>query len=228
MFKSDFILSLLLVFIFHTTSNADTLYLKNGRSIEGLVGKEDEEYIELEVSQGIVKLKRSEVGEVKKASPEEAKAIRQKWEAQKIETRDKILRQKLEDERKPKKVEFSQDNQGIMLDVTLNKKIQARLVLDTGASIVMLRRHIAEKLGINLDRVMADMTVQLADGRQVKAKHIFLESVEVQNVKADNVEASILLDDEGGFADGLLGMSFLKRFNFKVDQKDKRLILEKF
>lgn len=219
----------LVLFGFYTLVYADTLYLLNGRSIEGLIKSEDQDSIELEVGAGIVKFKKSEIGRIDKSSLEESELLRQKWERQKIETEKKILKQQLEEERKPKKVEFLQDSQSIILRVRLNKKVEASLVLDTGASLVVLRRKIAEKLGINLDGIKPDAKMTLADGRQINAKHIILESVEVEGVEARNVEATIMLDDSGNlnFGDGLLGMSFLKRFNFKVDHKDKKLILEK-
>jgi len=90
-------------------------------------------------------------------------------------------------------------------------------------------RNIAEELGINLDNIKPDMKATVADGRQVDAKRIVLENVKVENVEADNVEAAVLLGEEGGvdIGDGLLGMSFLSKFNFKIDNKDKKLILEK-
>ena len=227
--KETVSLVLAYVFIFYATLNADTVYLKNGRSIEGIIKNEDNEIIELGVYGGSVKFSKSEIEKIEKGSPEDENILRKNWEKQKIENQNKILRQQLEEERKPKKVEFSQDTQNIILNVTLNKKVEASLVLDTGASHVMLRKNIAEKLGIDLDRVKPDTIVQLADGRRVNAKRIILESIKVENVEADNVEVSILLDDVGGSGvnDGLLGMSFLKRFNFKVDYKDKKLILEK-
>jgi clan AA aspartic protease (TIGR02281 family) len=101
--------------------------------------------------------------------------------------------------------------------------------LDTGASLVMLSKDVAKKIGINLDKVKPDMKVIMADGRQANAKQIILDSIRVENVEAEKVEAAVLLDQTGelGFGDGLLGMSFLKKFNFKIDQKDKKLILEK-
>jgi len=209
---------------------ADTLYLKNERSIEGIIKIEDGESIELEVcSGGSVRLKKSEIERIEKSTPEESGALRQKWERQKKESEDRLLRQRLEEEREPKKVEFSNAIQGIVVEATLNRKVQASLILDTGASIIMLRKNIAEKLGIKLDQVKPDMKVTVADGRQINAKHIILESVKVEKVEADNVDAAVLLDEVGdvSFGDGLLGMSFLKRFNFKIDHKDKKLILEK-
>jgi len=115
-----------------------------------------------------------------------------------------------------------------MVKATLNGKVEVQFHLDTGASIVMLRRSVAEKLGMNLSRVVPDMQAQIANGSKVNAKRIILESVKVENSEAKNVDAAILLDEAGDIgSDGLLGMSFLKRFNFKVDQKEKKLILEK-
>jgi clan AA aspartic protease (TIGR02281 family) len=112
----------------------------------------------------------------------------------------------------------------------LNGKVDAKMVLDTGSSLVMITKNVALKLGINLSAATKpDLKAQVADGRQVNAKRIILGTMEVQGVVAKNVEAVVLLDDTGslGFGDGLLGMSFLNRFNFKVDQKAKKLILER-
>ena len=69
----------------------------------------------------------------------------------------------------------------------------------------------------------------MADGKQINAKQIVLDSIKVENVEAQGVEAAIILDEisDAGLQDGLLGMSFLKKFNFKVDQRNKKLILEK-
>jgi len=113
--------------------------------------------------------------------------------------------------------------------VRLNNKVDTTMVLDTGASLILLTRDVAEKLGYNLDRLRPNMKVQVADGRTVDAARIILDSVKVENSEAERVEASVLMEEKGnfGFEDGLLGMSFLKRFNFKIDLKEKKLILEK-
>lgn len=218
----------LILFCFITAAYADTLYLKNGRSIQGLIKSENEGAIELEVNGGIVKFKKSEVEKIEKVSSEEAVRIRRKWEGERKELQERISQQQLEEENKPHKQEFSQSDQGIILPVTLNKKVEASLVLDTGASIMLLRKDVAKKLGLDLDTAKFDMQVQLADGRKVNAKYIVLESVRVQNSEALNVKAAVLLDEADiSFGEGLLGMSFLSRFNFKVDQKEKKLTLEK-
>ena len=211
-----------------SASYADTLYLKNGRSIEGLIKREDERVLELEVNLGSVSFSKDEIGRIEKSTLEESNKIRRKWQKEQEDLKERIAQQRLEEENKPRKAEFLQDSQGILLAVVLNEKVEVSLVLDTGASIMMLRKDVVEKLGMDLDNVKPDMQAQLADGRKVDAKHIILESVKVQDSQAQNVDAAVLLDEAGiTFGDGLLGMSFLNRFNFKVDQKEKKLILEK-
>lgn len=219
---------LILLSLFIAAARADVLYLKNGRKIEGLVKNEDKNCVELEVAAGTVKFQKEEVEKIELVTPKGAEIIRQKWDRQKQEFQEKIAEQKYQEERLPKKIEFLNNGHNMVINVTLNKKVEASLVLDTGASVITIRRSIAEKLGIDLDKVKPDAKVRLADGRQVDAKYILLKSVKVQNVEAENVETIVLLDEKGDLGgDGLLGMSFLKRFNFKIDQKEKKLVLEK-
>ena len=229
MIKKIYFILLLFIFTPYINSSADTLYLKNGRSIDGIIKNEGDDIVELEVAGGSVKFRRSEVEKIEKAKPEESVLIRQNWERQKIETQKRIERQKLEEEVKPKGVEFSKDKQGMAIDAVLNKEIKVSLILDTGASLVVLRKDIAKKLGMDLNNIKPDSEMIVADGRKIKTKYITLGSIKVENVEAQNIDAAIMLDDVGdiGFGDGLLGMSFLKKFNFKVDQKEKKLILEK-
>lgn len=206
---------------------ADTIFLKNGRTIEGVINKDEGDYIELEVCSGSVKFRRDEVEKVERSSEEQCTKIKLDWERQKQRHKETLLQQQKAEESRPRQVEFSQDSNSITLPVTLNRKVEATLVLDTGASIIMLSRNVAEKLGLDVDKLKPDAKVKLADGREVDAKRIVLENVKVQDVDADNVDATILLGDTGGPADGLLGMSFLKRFNFKIDHRQQKLILER-
>lgn len=216
--------------IFVSVAKADIIYLKNGRSIEGLIKVEDENGVELEVGFGTVRFDRVQIERIEKSGLQEAVAIKRKWERQKVENEKRILERQLEEEKQPKKIEFSHDQAGMVVGVLINKKIEASLVLDTGASVVMLTKGMGEKLGINLEDDKNLAQVQLADGRKAEAKRIILESVKVENIEAENVEAIILLNDigEASFKDGLLGMSFLSKFNFKIDHSKKQLILEKF
>lgn len=207
---------------------ADTLFLKNGRTIEGLIISEDNEMLELEVSAGTVKFQKSEIEKVEKSAAGAAGLIREKWERQKAQSQQRFLQRQAEEGRRPKRVDFLHASSGIVVEATLNEKTQASLLLDTGASMVMLRKSIAQKMGIDLQGLKPDMQAKLADGRQINAKHIILKSIKVQGIEEENVDAAILLDEAGGMDfDGLLGMSFLKRFNFKINYQEKKLTLER-
>jgi clan AA aspartic protease (TIGR02281 family) len=209
---------------------ADTIYLKNGRKINGIVKNEEDGMVELEVGGGVVKFKSSEIEKMEISEIGERQQMREDWETQKQRMQEKIVQQQIEEAQQPKRVEFSRDSRGITLTVKLNKKADVRLVMDTGSALIVLRRSVAKKLGINLDNVTPDAKLIVADGRKVDAKLVTLTSVEVEGVEANGVQAAVMLEEvQGGllYEEGLLGMSFLKRFNFKVDQRQKRLILEK-
>ena len=224
------LLSLVFVFIPAVELSADTLYLKNGWKIEGIVKNEAANTVDLEVCSGVVQFTQSEIERIEKSAPEESQAFLKKCQEQDREFQASLLEQEVEKERRKEgQVEFSGEGQSIALEVTLNKKVKAKLVLDTGASLVVLRKNIAKELGLDLNKIEPDMDMQLADGRRVKAKHVILDNVKVEDVEAKDVQAAILLDDSGAadFKDGLLGRSFLERFNFKVDYKNKKLTLEK-
>jgi aspartyl protease family protein len=84
-------------------------------------------------------------------------------------------------------------------------------VIDTGASYVTVSRAFAERAKIDTAHAPS-IVLQTANGARTGAV-IVLESVEVQGVKAARVPA-VVIDDLGG-ADGLLGLSFLSRFDLK-------------
>jgi len=208
---------------------ADTIYLKNGRSINGVVNKREGDEVELAVSSGSVTFRKAEIRDIQIADQEVNSRLRSNWQAQKIQIQNRIVSQKLLEESKPRSVEFSGDNQNIYVKAILNKKVEVKFVLDTGASMIMLRKGVAEKLGMRVENIVGDMKVQVVDGRMIDAKQVVLKSVSVEGVEVHDVPAAILLDEVGsmGSVGGLLGMTFLKKFNFKVDYSQKKLILEK-
>ncbi|MBU1147532.1 MAG: retroviral-like aspartic protease family protein [Candidatus Omnitrophica bacterium] len=216
-------------------SLADTIYLKNGRSIEGLIAKEDNETVELDVGFGTVKFRKTEIDNIDRSSPEQVSSIRKGWKEQKeVEEKRRSERaRELEEERRreelePKEVSFSKDSQRIVVDALINNKINASLLLDTGATTVVLSNRIAEELRI--DRGSSDkedIEVQLADGRKIEARYVVLDSVRVEDAEVKDVGAVILLDAEEDIEDGLLGMSFLNKFNFQIDTLNNKLVLQK-
>jgi len=228
---------LLFIFCFLVAvAGADVIHLKNGRSIEGLIEKEKNDEVVLNVGFGTVKFHKDAIERIEKAGPEDARLLRKSWQTQRkleekkwkdVEKRRAEAKKKREFE--PKKVPFSQDLGHIMVDALLNEKVKASLLLDTGASTILLSNETAKKLKIKTDKVAKDnVLVRLANGQKVEAKYVILDSVKLKDVEAKNVGAVVLSETiEMQAHDGLLGMSFLNNFNFEIDTSNKRLILQK-
>jgi len=216
--------------IFCVDVYADKVYLKNGNVLEGIIKSDNGQEVEIEVCfGGSVKLEKKYIVKTQISGQQEAVLLRDKWDQEKKVFEGRLRQQRAKDEQAPKSVEFSDENSSITVEVILNKKVKAALVLDTGSSVVLLRKSVADKLGIDIDNLTADTKVSAVDGRKINAKRVILESVQLQDMEANDVEAAILLEDTPweGTGDGLLGMSFLSKFIFKIDHKEKKVILEK-
>jgi clan AA aspartic protease (TIGR02281 family) len=223
-----FIFLFIIMTFFVSEVNSDTIYLKNGRSMEGLIKKEDDKRIELDVGFGSVKFYREEIERIERSGISDVKKIRGEWERQKKKEEEKRVNRKIEKEYSPREVGFENNSEHIIVGVLLNGKVRGRFLLDTGATLTVLSDRLAAKLGIK-DSVTNEMVeLQVADGRRMFARYVLLESLSVEGVAAENVEAVIM---PGGVSmdieDGLLGMSFLKRFNFQIDAANKKLILRR-
>ncbi len=209
---------------------ADTIYLKNKHSVEGFVVSENERYVEFLVRIGTIKFERDEINRIYKSTASESEELRQRWGQEQVESERLMLIEDLRRKEEPPKIEFSVGPDGIIVEAVINKKINAKLIFDTGASLVVLTHGFAKKAGIKINKSGKRMKLIVADGKQIDAQFVILESLKVQDIEVFDVDAAIILDDslDSKFAkDGMLGMSFLKRFNFKMDNKHNRLILEK-
>ena len=258
------------VLFFPSLLLADTVYLKNGNTLEGFVEKESQDTIEFNLGYGSVTLLKGEITRVVKSNTQESQVIWDKWNQQKKEEElRKPEQEKREKERKieldrlreeerakkgsgeygPKEVRVSTQDGHFFVNVLLNGKVRARLLLDSGATAIVLPKRVADRLGIDMNQLKKE-AVRVADGRVVESAKSLLESVEVLSaetgnpadlkptgVKIDNVEASFLtrandvIVDTGDKVyvpdDGLLGMSFLKHFQLKLDYENKKIVFQK-
>ncbi|MDD4900240.1 MAG: retropepsin-like aspartic protease [Candidatus Omnitrophica bacterium] len=243
------ILVLLLGLCAQSSSYADILYLNNGEALEGFVAREEKNSIEFDLGYGVVTFGRSEIKRIYKSGAEESAAIRKRWEKEKLNAqenatqaltvRSKLKRQwekeqarideeaRLEELLKPKEVSFSSDSGQVIISALLNNVAQASLVLDTGSSLVLLAKKTAEKAQIDLNQG-ATVELKLADGRLVKAKQASIKNIKIGDSQAQDVACAVFLEDveDEHFGDGLLGMSFLSRFNVTLDRKNNKLILK--
>jgi clan AA aspartic protease (TIGR02281 family) len=105
----------------------------------------------------------------------------------------------------------------------LNNKVSGNFIVDTGATMVLLHRGLAEKLG--LDLTGEEIKATLADGTTQRMPSVNLQSVSVNGMTAFNVFGAVSDVPPGKGVDGLLGMSFLSQFEFRLDTQNGRLVL---
>jgi aspartyl protease family protein len=95
-------------------------------------------------------------------------------------------------------------------------------IVDTGASLVILRASDAARLGIRPMRSDYTATVSTANGK-IKAARASLDRVELGGITVENVQALVLPDE--ALWKNLLGMSFLSRLK-RYEVANGRMILE--
>jgi len=123
-------------------------------------------------------------------------------------------------------IPLTSDGQGHLLaDVLINNTIHASLVVDTGSPVIMLTTAFIKKLDLDLSQSNMGY-VELLNGKY-KAAAISLNSVTLGDAHAQDVSATVLLENANEIKDGLLGLSFLSKFHFTLDQKGQKLILRK-
>jgi aspartyl protease family protein len=82
------------------------------------------------------------------------------------------------------------------------------MIVDTGASTIVLSHEDAQRLGIRTKDLRYSVSVQTANGSS-KAARIYLENVSVGSVSVSGIET--LVARPGSLHQSLLGMSFLSR-----------------
>ncbi len=209
-------------------ANADTVYLKNGYQVNGIIKSENKEYVELQVNVGTVKFYRKQIERVEHSSQDEKDMIEQSIKEQRANIESEIRGGRQTREGESKNVKVGQAGNHLFVDALLNKKINAKLLVDTGASFIILSPEIAKQLNINVASVNPDIKMSLADGREVFGKMIKLDTVSIGDARTNDIEAAIIYQ-KGAFEgfDGLLGMSFLKLFKFEIDLTRNKLTLRK-
>jgi clan AA aspartic protease (TIGR02281 family) len=112
-------------------------------------------------------------------------------------------------------------NNVVNLPVTING-IRGTFILDTGATFVSLKNGFAQKAGVEVDQesiVRLRTANGIVDGKRGRAQTIQLRSLVAKDVP-------IVVQAGGAYGDGidgLLGMSFLSRFNINIDGKTVRI-----
>lgn len=113
-----------------------------------------------------------------------------------------------------------------VVDVTLlglgKTELRTALMIDTGASVIVLPMSMADGLGLSQDALAVRM-VQTAKGK-VQAKFGVLTAVRLGNQKIADVEVAFIQDALLG-ANGLLGMNVLGLYRMTLDDQRDQLTL---
>lgn len=107
------------------------------------------------------------------------------------------------------------------VEADINRR-PVRLVVDTGATVVALRRSDAARAGIRVIPADFDTSVSTANGR-IEAARVEIDRIAVAEIEVENVEALVLPDDKLPIS--LLGGSFLNRLD-RFEVRKGTLIFE--
>ncbi len=97
------------------------------------------------------------------------------------------------------------------VSVRLNDSVTAPFIIDTGASLIALPRHVANELGLELSSART-ARFSTANG-MIESPLVTLDRVQLGTASARNVQASVV----DGIREGLLGLSFFNHFTYNVD-----------
>jgi len=118
-------------------------------------------------------------------------------------------------------VEISRGRGGEFQIATLVNGASIPMVLDTGASAVVLTQEAARAAGLPLAMLTYDVNVETANGR-ARAASVTLDRVTVGSIVERSVPA--LIAQPGQLRTSLLGMSFLSRLE-RWEVRGERLVL---
>ena len=114
----------------------------------------------------------------------------------------------------------------LLVTVQLNQTRQARLILDTGATMTVLSNDVAIDLGLIADTNTRLTTVNTAGG-PIQVNITKVSSIHAGTAQVKNVDVAIHdLPDSPVGIDGLLGMSFLNHFLVTLDTNQGELHLK--
>lgn len=106
-------------------------------------------------------------------------------------------------------------------------RTQLRLMIDTGASTTVITRRAFNQLGRAARHdYIGNFTVNTAGG-QVDAPIYRLKQLFLGGFRLEDIAVVVLPMPDFKAADGLLGMNFLREFDFKIDQKNETLMLKR-
>ena len=223
--KLSFLILIIAILGYPKLACADTIYTQDDRVWKGFIVGETVGELKLDLGFDVAVLEKHKIIRVVYSNPQEAVVI-----SQDLETRRQYYKNILiQRNGKAQEVPLVNFNGHVLVDVLLEGNVKARLLLDTGSTLTFLSSNIADRLGLPEKGSREMIEAITSDGRKQKMALSSVKSLRAGAVEAHDVQVAILpqTNDKMPYVDGLLGVSFLSRFNFKIDYQRNKLVLER-
>jgi len=127
----------------------------------------------------------------------------------------------------PISIPLIRQGEHFLIDARINDSLTVRLLIDTGASMTVLRSDILPAAGIFITDTPSLQLFSTANGL-VEGSVYKLDNLSIGDQNVSNIEVAALDLASLHSADGLLGMNYLKHFKFFIDQNKPELRLSGF
>jgi hypothetical protein len=112
----------------------------------------------------------------------------------------------------------------IIIPVTFNDSVTARMLLDTGSPGLMISPELAERLGLVEERKGRLRVMAAGIGGSVAASLAIVDTVRVGDAHSEFLPATITKIPSSSF-EGLVGMDFMANYRIEIDTKNNVLVL---
>ena len=120
---------------------------------------------------------------------------------------------------------YEGSTQRVIINVTLNGRVQARLAVDTGAPKTFISGALAERLGLMNQTSAGVWTRAGGIGGSTLAIRTIIDTIRVGDIEQQFFPTTIVPELSTAF-EGLIGMDFLSLFVMHIDPARRLLILE--
>lgn len=115
----------------------------------------------------------------------------------------------------------------IIISVTFNDSVTAPMLLDTGATGMLITPQLAEKLGVfEQDQARLLDEVNGVGSGSAPAIRTIIQKVEVGGAKDRFIPTAVLSRSLSKSFEGLIGMDFMSNYSISIDNKKKVVVLE--
>ncbi|MGI0120052.1 retroviral-like aspartic protease family protein [Zooshikella sp. RANM57] len=145
-----------------------------------------------------------------------------KWGAAAKRLKDKIL----EKMRAKDGILLTRHGEHFIVPVELNSQYKLNLLIDTGASLSVISRAFFQNvIGNNVAHYQSQVRMNTANGQVIAPVYRF-KTISIAGRQVKDIDVAMVDMPESNAYQGLLGMNFLKFFQFEMDQEQSLLFLD--